>query len=285
MSERDDRKIKALLDRISEVCPVPAAAQRVIMLSAQDDANIRDIAEAIAADPALAAEALRIANSAVFRRIRAVETLGQAVVTLGLSQINQMASAMALMAAFRTEHELALQFHQTSVLSGSIAGLLSGVMAGVDRGAAFLAGLLCEVGAMACVAVDGERFGKIFDQSAGSWERRQQLEEARYGLASWEIGRRLLLRNNLPDTICAAVGAQFGGEDDGDQSELGRVTVFGRMVAPEIVALPEEDEVEVLKERLAEVSALCGLSRFAGEQQLVDLCTRAVAAAVATLSY
>jgi len=254
------------------------------MLSSGDDANVRDIAEAIAADPALAAEALRIANSAVFRRSRAVETLGQAVVTLGLSQINQMASAMALMAAFRTDDELALQFHQTSVLSGSISGMLASVVAGVDRGAAFLAGLLCEVGAMAYVSVDGERYAKIFHQADSSWERRQELETARYGLPSWQMGQRLLERNNLPDSICSAVGAHYADEDDSGHTDLCRVTVFGRVTAPEIVAQAKDGNLAAIQERLDEIAGLCKLSGNARGQQLVDLCTRAVTAAVTTLS-
>jgi HD-like signal output (HDOD) protein len=143
--KEDSERVTTLLERIAELCPVPAAAQRVMMLAGAEDADIGSVAEAIAGDPALAAETMRIANSAVFRRGRPVETLGHAVLTLGLSQVHQMALAMALMASFRTEHEVSLAFHRSSVLAGSFAGLLAGYEGEVDRGIGFIAGLLSEV--------------------------------------------------------------------------------------------------------------------------------------------
>ena len=271
-----------LLDRVAEVCPIPATAQRVMLLSAIDDCDIRDVAEAIAADPALAAQTMRIANSAVYRRRRAVETLGQAIVMLGLTQIHDMAAAMAMMAAFQTEHELSLRFHASSVLSGTLAGLLAAELRVADRAPAFLTGLLAEVGAMACVAVDGNGFSKIYAEAAGDWTKRAELETKRYTVPSWEIGAKLLDRNELPEFLCEAVGSHF----DVDHSELdglARVTVFGRIAAPEIAAYPPEEALSRLGPRLTEIATLCGLEK-AGERRLIELTEQAVTSAEHALS-
>jgi len=278
----DDSTLVRLLNRVAEVCPIPATAQRVMLLSAIDECDIRDVAEAIAADPALAAQTMRIANSAVYRRRRAVETLGQAIMMLGLTQIHDMAAAMAMMAAFQTEHELSLQFHSSSVLSGTIAGLLAAEFRVADRAPAFLTGLLSEVGAMACVAVDGKGFSKIYQQAAGDWTARAELETERYTVPSWEIGAQLLDRNQLPDVLCRAVGAHFDLEQD-ELDGLAQVTVFGRVAAPEIAAHSDEEPLSELGPRLAEIAVQCGLDE-ATEEQLVELTERAVSSAEAALS-
>jgi HD-like signal output (HDOD) protein len=277
----DAQTVAILLDRIAEVCPIPAAAQRVMMIAGAVDADIGDVAEALAGDPALAAEAMRIANSAVFRRGRPVDTLGHAVLTLGLSQIHQMASAMALMAAFRSEHELSTRFHRSSVLAGSLAGLLANEVGGVDCGVAFVAGLLSEVGAMACVAVDGEAYSALLQHADGDWDRRGQLEREHFTITSWEIGARLLSRNALPESITSAVGADYATPVEA-LSVLARVTMFGRMVAPEIIDVPYDFELSVLKERFEQVAQRCHVVNVPATR-LVAVCHGALSAAEHTM--
>ncbi|MSP25745.1 MAG: HDOD domain-containing protein [Myxococcales bacterium] len=281
MISNDEAKISALIDRIAEVCPMPASAERVLLLAADPSCEIRQVAEAISADPALAAECLRIANSAVFRRARPVDTLGQAVLTLGLAQIHQMASAMALMAAFQTEHELSREFQTASVLSGSLAGFVAGSLS-VAPGVGFLAGLLAEVGAMACLAIDGERFTKIFDAAGASWEERAAGETARYGCPSWQLGSRLLRRNELPATICDAVGASITDADIEHDEALPRATVFGRVAASVIVGLGDDDELATIGGALFQLATRLGIP-MDDEAAAVALADRALASTEAKL--
>ena len=61
-----DEKVALLLDQVGEVCPIPAAATRVISIVDNPRSHFHQVAAAIAVDPALAAETMRIANSPVF---------------------------------------------------------------------------------------------------------------------------------------------------------------------------------------------------------------------------
>ncbi len=267
---------------VDDICPVPAAAQRVLVLTSDVNCDIRKVAEAIAGDPALAAEAMKVANSALYRRGKPIDTLGQAIVTLGLAQVREMSSALAMMAAFSTEQERSLHFHTSSVLAGTLSGMLASELRG-DAGAAFLAGLLSEVGAMACLAVDPERFAEIYAESNHSWELRASLEQERYGAASWRIGQQLLLRNQLPQHICTAVGSQFGDSDASTHTMLQRLTQFGRTSAPAIMLLPEGDPIESLTERVVEIAVVCGLPNVRPEL-IGPLVTRAIASAETKLA-
>ncbi|MBM4375164.1 MAG: HDOD domain-containing protein [Deltaproteobacteria bacterium] len=273
----DERKVAALLEAVQDVCPVPAAAQRVLQLTSDANCDIRKVAEAIAGDPALAAEAMKVANSALYRRGKPVDTLGQAIVTLGLTQVRDMASALAMMAAFSSEQERSVHFHTSSVLAGTLAGMLAPELKG-DAGAAFLSGLLSEVGAMACVAIDGERFTALYDEANLDWEKRAELEQRRYGAASWRIGGRLLERNQLPPHICAAVRSHYADEDAASHSLLQRLTQFGRVAALEIMLVPDGVAVESVGPKLVELAGRCRLP-LTRPEALGALAVRAVSSA------
>lgn len=146
-----------LLDRVIDICPFPATAQRLMALANDDAAPMEAIAAAVQADPALATQLLRVANSAAFRYSGAepIRDLRQALVMIGLSELRTMAGAMALLATFATRDELSLDLHRTSAVSGSIAAAL---VPGATRSLPFVCGLLCEVGALACLAVDGPSY-------------------------------------------------------------------------------------------------------------------------------
>ncbi len=236
MATRDEKRILLLLDRISEVCPLPEAVGRVVELTNRDNTNINQIADAIVIDPGLATECLRIANSAVYRRAAAVDSLHQAIFMLGLDQIREMATGMALMRSFPTAGDpVATRFQNNAVISASLAAVVANDVAEVGRDTAYLAGLLSEVGALSCLAVDGKRYRALINKADGSWEHRAFLERHIYTLTSWEIGERLLKRNEVPATICKAVGMHFDADDE-DWTPLGQVTIFARLCTPELRA-------------------------------------------------
>lgn len=199
-----------LRERIRTLCPVPATAQRVIDLTSRDTSDIREIAEAIAMDASLAAELMRLANSALLGRRRKVDTLEQAVVSVGLRELHEMATAMGMLAAFASDHELSRGFHQRSLSAGSIARFIAPEIGmRQQRSVAFLAGLLSEVGAMGLLAVDGDGYAKILDQAGTDFQQRFMLEAARYGWSSTELGAALLEDNGLPPSITEAVRGEI----------------------------------------------------------------------------
>jgi HD-like signal output (HDOD) protein len=75
---------------------LPEIAVRVRQAADDPDINLHAMAEVIALDPALAARMIKIANSAFLGRSIKVSTLNQAVTRIGLSQVKNIATAMAL---------------------------------------------------------------------------------------------------------------------------------------------------------------------------------------------
>ncbi len=275
-SETVDERVEKLLDRMMKMCPVPKAVQRVMSLCVRDDVEVRGVADAIAADPALAVETLRISNSAFYGRTREVDSLHEAVVTIGLTQVHAMASAFAVMSAFRSDHKLSRELQRNAVFAGSLAGLLSIDVGMIDKGTAFLAGLLSEVGALGCLSVD-KAYADLWNEADGSWGRRAEMEQARYGLTSWEIGALLLERHELPELVYEAVGSHCESSEE-SLSDLARLTIFCRLAAPEIANAPDYENLKDLEGRLMDLAELAYLKNLTGGS-LVGLAEWAAASA------
>src|ERR1041384_1073083 len=96
--------LASLLDRVAAVSPLPATSHRILALCQSENVSIPDLAKVVATDPALAAAVLRIANSAAYGG-RNIDKLDVAMMRIGLRELRDMAAAMSLLAAFRSQAE------------------------------------------------------------------------------------------------------------------------------------------------------------------------------------
>jgi HD-like signal output (HDOD) protein len=269
--------VSDLLERIQEVCPLPATAHRVAQLAGDPKTRIDQIAQVLATDPALAAEVMRIANSAAFGRSRQIGELEQAVLLIGAAQIHDMALAMGMLAAFRTKAELSFNFHDRAVVAGSIARGLADKLGVVDRSELFVCGLLSEIGAMACAVVDSAEYAKLWHK-ATSFTEREQLEHARYGATSREIGGRLLRRNGLPESVAVAVETDPHGSSAGPRE---KATAFARQASAAILAIGKTGDRSALAGSISALRDELGVA--VPSDVLVEACLQAAGTALAAL--
>ncbi len=272
--------IATLLDRVAEVCPLPATTHKVMVLANSDRSSIADVARVISTDPALAAAVLRVANSAVFGAGN-VDRLDTAVIRIGLRELRQLAGAMSLLAAFRSQAEVQIQLHDRSVVSGSIANRLAKETGQAVTATAFTCGLLCEIGAMACLAVDGKMYAPIWKETSHLTAERVEREKERYTISSFEIGRRFLSRNSLPENVCNAVGVEFGNNTE-QMAPLEKITLLARHAAPIVLSAAREGGYTKVGERLEVLAQQVGFEKFDGKL-LFDVCVRAGVLAEAAL--
>lgn len=282
-SDRCRGDVTVLLDAVEDICPFPAAAQRLIALTNDERSPVEAIARTLASDPALATQVLRVANSAVFRRAGAenVADLRHAIVTIGLGALRTMAGAMAMLATFATGDELSLDLHARSAVCGSIAATAAPTSPAEERGLRFICGLLSEVGALACLAVDGPGYLELRRRTIGAgspWTvdaeiLRERLEVAHYGLPARAIGARLLRRHRLPENIARAIEAP--PEQPPDAPLIHRVTAFAR-IAASVVIRARGGPDDALTARLRDAARSTSLFELETE----DLVRRCVAAAV-----
>ena len=85
---------------------LPEIAVKVRESADDPDVNLMEMADVIGQDPALAARMIKISNSAFLGRTVKVSTLNQAVTRIGLRQIKNIATAMAMEQLFVSQNDL-----------------------------------------------------------------------------------------------------------------------------------------------------------------------------------
>src|SRR5579862_1054320 len=88
-----------LLERaLADLPPLPQALTRVLEESQRSDVSAHSLETIISTDQALSSKVLRVVNSAYYGLPGQVQSLGQACVILGVSQIRNLSLSMATMA-------------------------------------------------------------------------------------------------------------------------------------------------------------------------------------------
>lgn len=85
---------------------LPEVAVKIRRAADDPKVNLSKMADVIAQDPAMSARIMKVANSAMISRTVKVETLNQAVTRIGLRQIKNIATAMAMEQLFVSKNAL-----------------------------------------------------------------------------------------------------------------------------------------------------------------------------------
>ena len=254
-----------LLDDAVRLCPLPATTQRVLQLADSDRASIAQIVQAISNDPALAAAVLRVANSAMYVGPKLAQLDG-AVIRIGLRELRELAAAMSLLASFRSRDGIQVILHDRSVLAGGIANKLAKVTGQLLPSTASTCGLLCEIGAMVCLAADGKEYAKLWKEATQGPLDRIQREVARYTVTSFEIGRRHLMRNAVPEEVYDAIGVDVSMDTD-KMSPLQKLTLLARQSAPLLLG-GVRGSLTKISDQLDTLALQIGYAKLSGRELL-----------------
>jgi HD-like signal output (HDOD) protein len=188
-------------------CPnlpsLPAAALELLQLCRGDAVDLRKVADLLAKDPALAARALRAANSAL-TGWGEVRQLTRAVTLLGSKTVVSLALTFSLVRSRRRgsgsggfDHEA---FWRRALYSAIAARALAERWR-VDPEEAFLAGLLQDLGVLAMAEVFRHEYGDAWTRSEGQHARLCAAERARTGITHVEVGHLLARSWRLPAAL------------------------------------------------------------------------------------
>lgn len=189
-----------------EIPPLPSSIARVIELTQTENHSARQIAEAIGADPALAAKVLRIANSPIFFLAREIVNLLMAVNTLGNEAIKTLLITSFTSDSFRKILRKSPQANKLwvhSVAAGLAARELSHELGMRSKDEAFVCGLLHDLGKLALLCYDPMFYQQLDDQ--GDEFGIQRCEIRRFGYSHSQVGALMTQRWGLPNAIVSAI--------------------------------------------------------------------------------
>jgi diguanylate cyclase (GGDEF)-like protein len=195
------------LEHCTDLPSPPGVAVRIIELGKDPNAGMSKVAAAVSVDPALAANILRIANSAFYTRQRKTENLRQALTVLGLNATLTLALSFSLVRTLSTQRGNGMDhmlFWRRSIATATACRVLCRRLRLGPGEQFFLAGLLQDIGMLALDKAVPELYREIGEQQRDH-DHVQALERQSLGADHATVGAWLLESWKLPDPLLHAV--------------------------------------------------------------------------------
>ena len=213
----------------------PPVAMKVLQLAQNPDIDLGKVADAVSADPAIAAKVMRIANSAMYARRRQSANLRQALITLGLNATLTLALSFTLVSALRKSSSGGFDFQaywRRTILSAAWGKLLASELGRRDAEEIFLASLLQDLGML----VVDKLWPEVYEGIAPfkiEHARICQHEQNCIGTDHRSIGAALLEIWNMPPRLVQAVqhshDPSAAGVEGEDKLFVGTVAMSGEL--------------------------------------------------------
>jgi HD-like signal output (HDOD) protein len=203
--------LRKLLGELGSLPAVPHVYSELTRRLADPSVSVVELADLVSEDVGLAAQVLRMANSAYFGRERSVTGLTDAAARLGTRLLRSLVLTAELYGGFNLPKSYAGrmdEFQRHSALVARIASSLEPRAAWKDD--AFSAGLLHDVGKLLLMSRIAERYEAIEEEAMESGRELFDVEAQHLGAHHGTIGACLLGMWGLPSTILEAVHGHHG---------------------------------------------------------------------------
>jgi len=190
------RLIQDLVEERLSLPSMPDIAVRVREAVAKVDTSAADVAKIIQADPAVATQLIKVANSSLYGGSRPADSLTAAIARLGLERVREIVLAVTMRQVFRSRSPLLnkrmVELWMRSTLVAAVAAVLGRRLTGFSSDRALLAGLVHDIGVVPMLANAYEYDELVRDPG---------LLEATIDAYRGEIGAMILRRWNFPDDM------------------------------------------------------------------------------------
>jgi len=193
---------------IADLPAVSVVMQRILGVLADPRSDLADIGRLVRTETALSAQVVRMANSAFYGLPEPVASIEEAIQRLGFAEVNRLVSTLSSLQLFQRpfakigltpdalwQHALAV-----AVCAETVSGY-----ARIDRGMAYLAGILHPVGILALdrVAAARQLPARNPEQPLLEWEHQH------FGTDNAVVAARVLRVWKFPDTLAATVAGRY----------------------------------------------------------------------------
>ncbi|RUO72318.1 HDOD domain-containing protein [Idiomarina ramblicola] len=195
---------KQLLQRVS-IPPRPQTLLTVSSEAKKDEPDVAVIAESISADMSIAAAVLQVVNSAAYRRAKEVDSIQQAVMTLGFRRVFPIVRAVALKSALTSAYDLN-EFWRYNEWVASACVLVSESIGRPElRDHAYMLGLFQSSGIPVMLA-EFDDYAELLNASASTaWSTVQAKEQELFHTTHTTIGALLAQQWKLPKIVVEVI--------------------------------------------------------------------------------
>lgn len=207
---------------------LPAPPQEAIRLAhacTRKEVDARELGKIICGDPALAAELLRIANSAYFGFASEIASIPRAVTVIGQRALRNLVLCLAMRDALRPEELPAFPVEQfwEAALRRAVCARCLGGLAHSDPETCFTAGLLQDFGLLVMFHLMQYRISEWRRLHGATPDARLELERQLFHVTHDQVGLQLAQSWNLPPELGMAMGYHHAGAPAGAPDSMVRL--------------------------------------------------------------
>lgn len=217
----------ALLNHIHTVPTIPRVVQQLIETFDAPEVDIARVARLVNTDPMIAAKVLRLANSAYYRRARAVASIDDAVVFLGLDALRMLVVGAGFAGVVPVPAALGRTLFWRYCLHTAVGARFFAECAGEDAQAAFTAGLLHAIGEPLMMMALEEPLKAIETEARFYDHERAACERECVGFSFSDLGAALADQWRFPPAIVEAIRIAPAPLESESFSRLGACVYLG----------------------------------------------------------
>ena len=195
---------KRLLQRVS-IPPRPQTLLTVSSEAKKDEPDVCVIAESISADMSIAAAVLQVVNSAAYRRAKEVDSIQQAVMTLGFRRVFPIVRAVALKSALTSDYDLNEFWRYNEWVASACVLVAESIGRPELRAHAYMRGLFQSSGIPVMLA-EFDDYADLLNASASTpWPKVQIKEQELFQTTHTTIGALLAQHWKLPKIVVEVI--------------------------------------------------------------------------------
>ncbi len=215
-----------ILERLDDLPSLPGVYYRVRETLEDPEGSLETIARLIAADPAMSARLLRVANSPLYGLAAKVDSVLRALSLIGTVETHHLILSTALITTFRDLPLGAVSmrsFWEHSIACAVTARLIARIGGRASPEHAYLAGLLHDIGRLPLFILEPHLMSATLHAHRQRQGHLHDLERECFGTTHAEIGAALLHAWQIPERFCLATAhhhAPTGAQGSIDEAAI-----------------------------------------------------------------
>lgn len=198
-----------ILDLI-KISTIPSMMKKVMEVTDDPKSGVSDLEKVIENDPAIASRVVAVSNAVFYGFPRKINSISQAILVLGFEMVKGLAVSTSVFNVSQPGAAKELSAIWAHSFQCAMASVLLARKTGlITREAAFLAGLLHDIGKPIMVQACGERYLEMLAAEGCSADR----EEEAFGISHAEAGAWFADKCKLPEDCVTAIRHHHGPAD------------------------------------------------------------------------
>lgn len=202
---------KAILQKIT-IPPRPEALIKIGEEAKKPEPDVSKIASTIAADVGISSAVLQVVNSAAFRRAKEIQSIQQAVMTLGFKRLLPLVKSVALKSSMGQAEKLT-DFWDTATKVANAASIAADLLRKPNlKDHSYMLGLFHNAG-IPIMVLEYDDYGEMMEMAASDgWPAVVEEERSKYGTSHCTISAILGQKWKLPAIMIEVIYYQMDVE-------------------------------------------------------------------------